>query len=303
MVGTLSHLSDPFTTTNTRLFPSNPLLLSSSTYVLSHLNRLLSPTSMDSNSPFDSLLFDLDDTLYSSNIGFGDATKRNIDDFLVEKCGFEQRKASALRVQLFKTYGSTLAGLRSLGYDVDVDDYHRIVHGRLPYHLIKPDPQLRNLLLSISQRKIIFTNSDRDHATKALNLLGIEDCFDQIICFETMNPNLFNSKSSSPLEFPVVLKPSLKAINIALDVAEVDPSRTLFLDDNVRNIAAGKVVGLRTVLVGKKTTTKEADYALEKINNLMHVVPEIWVKRKENNALKCILNDLNSTMNSTHVNA
>ncbi|KAI3759321.1 hypothetical protein L6452_07048 [Arctium lappa] len=67
---------------------------------------------MDSCSPFDSLLFDLDDTLYSSNIGFGNATKRNIDDFLVEKCGFEQRKASALRVQLFKTYGSTLAGLR-----------------------------------------------------------------------------------------------------------------------------------------------------------------------------------------------
>lgn len=33
-------------------------------------------------------------------------------DFLVERCGFEQRKASALRVQLFKTYGSTLAGLR-----------------------------------------------------------------------------------------------------------------------------------------------------------------------------------------------
>ncbi|KAI3747203.1 hypothetical protein L6452_09654 [Arctium lappa] len=109
---------------------------------------------MDSCSPFDSLLFDLDDTLYSSNIGFGDATKRNIDDFLVEKCGFEQRKASALRLQLFKTYGSTLAGLRSLGYDVDADDYHRIVHGRLPYHLIKPDPQLRNLLLSISQQKI-----------------------------------------------------------------------------------------------------------------------------------------------------
>nr|KAJ0185414.1 hypothetical protein LSAT_V11C900488970 [Lactuca sativa] len=248
-----------------------------------------------------SSIADLDDTLYSSNIGFGDATKRNIDDFLVERCGFEQRKASALRVQLFKTYGSTLAGLRALGYDVDADDYHRIVHGRLPYHLIKPDPQLRNILLAISQRKIIFTNSDRAHAMKALNLLGIEDCFEQIICFETMNPNLFNSKSSSPQEFPVILKPSLEAINIAMDVAEVDPNRTLFLDDNARNIAAGKSVGLRTVLVGKTMKTKEADYALERIHNLMQVVPEIWFTKKDNNSLKRNPSDLNLTLNPTHV--
>ncbi|PWA69031.1 haloacid dehalogenase-like hydrolase (HAD) superfamily protein [Artemisia annua] len=258
---------------------------------------------MASYSPFDCIIFDLDDTLYSSNIGFGDATKRNIDDFLVEKCGFEPRKASALRVQLFKTYGSTLAGLRALGYDVDADDYHSIVHGRLPYHLIKPDPQLRNLLLTISQRKIIFTNSDRTHAMKALNLLGIEDCFEQIICFETMNPNLFNSKPSSPQEYPVVLKPSLDAINIALDVAEVDPSRTLFLDDNARNIAAGKAVGLKTVLVGKDTKTKEADYALEKIHNLMKVVPEIWFSEKKKVSLNRTPSDLNSTLNPTHVAA
>lgn len=48
-----------------------------------------------------------------------------------------------------------LCVLQALGYDVDADDYHRIVHGRLPYHLIKPDPQLRNILLAISQRKIV----------------------------------------------------------------------------------------------------------------------------------------------------
>ncbi|KAK1421682.1 hypothetical protein QVD17_24214 [Tagetes erecta] len=233
---------------------------------------------MASYSPFDCLIFDLDDTLYSSNIGFGDATKRNIDDFLVEKCGFERRKASALRVQLFKTYGSTLAGLRALGYDVDANEYHSIVHGRLPYHLIKPDPQLRNILLTISQRKIIFTNSDRAHAIKALNLLGIADCFEQVICFESMNPNLFNSKSSSPDEFPVVLKPSLDAFSIAIDIAEVDSSRTLFFDDNAGNIAAAKVAGLRTVVVGKTMRTNGADYALEKIHNLTQVVPEIWFK-------------------------
>ncbi|KAI5352355.1 PREDICTED: salicylic acid-binding 2 [Prunus dulcis] len=64
-----------------------------------------------------------------------------------------------------------------------------------------------------------------------------------------MNPNL--PSSTRPNEFPVVLKPSMEAMEIALRVAEVDPRRTLFLDDNIRNVAAGKAVGLRTVSLNK----------------------------------------------------
>ncbi|KAG2728248.1 hypothetical protein I3760_01G195900 [Carya illinoinensis] len=126
---------------------------------------------MDSSSPFDCLIFDLDDTLYSSKIGLAEALRKNIDDYLVEKCGFPESKASNLRYELFKTYGSSLAGLRVLGYDIDADDYHGFVHGRLPYDLIKQDSQLRNLLRNITQRKIIFTNSDRNHAVKVLDRL------------------------------------------------------------------------------------------------------------------------------------
>ncbi|OWM74250.1 uncharacterized protein C24B11.05 [Punica granatum] len=228
----------------------------------------------DSASPFNCLVFDLDDTLYSSRTGIAEALRKNIDDYLVEKCGFAESKASSLRSELFRTYGSSLAGLRALGYDIDADDYHSYVHGRLPYHLIKPDPQLRNVVLSIPQRKIIFTNSDGAHAIRVLKRLGLEDCFDQIICFETMNPNL--SKSTHPNEFPVLLKPSLDAMQIAIQAADVDPRHTLFLDDNHRNVAAGKTVGLRTVLVGKSVRTMEADYAVEAVKDLPKVIPEIW---------------------------
>ncbi|XP_004296895.1 PREDICTED: uncharacterized protein LOC101301381 [Fragaria vesca subsp. vesca] len=232
-----------------------------------------------SSSPFDCLIFDLDDTLYSSSIGLGEALKKNIDDFLVEKCGFPESKASSLRVELFKKYGSSLAGLRALGYDIDADDYHSFVHGRLPYDRIKPDHQLRNLIRSIPQRKIIFTNSDRNHALTCLDRLGLNGCFEQIICFETMNPKL--AESTRPDEFPVVLKPSMEAMRIAIEAAEVDPRRTLFLDDNVRNITAGRAVGLRTVLVGKTVKSKEADYVLENVKNLAQSISEVWVGGSE----------------------
>ena len=42
------------------------------------------------------------------------------------------------------------------------------VHGRLPYDLIKPDSQLRNLLRSITQRKIVSLNKKTQN--RATNL-------------------------------------------------------------------------------------------------------------------------------------
>ncbi|KFK31156.1 hypothetical protein AALP_AA6G075700 [Arabis alpina] len=231
-------------------------------------------------SPINCLIFDLDDTLYPLKTGIAPAVKRNIDDFLVEKFGFSESKASSLRVELFKTYGSTLAGLRALGHDVHPDEYHSIVHGRLPYGSIESNTKLRNLLNKIKQRKIIFTNSDRNHAMKVLEKLGLEDCFEEMICFETMNPNLFGSTSTRPDEYPVVLKPSLSAMEICIRVANVDPRRTVFLDDNVHNITAGKSVGLRTILVGRSEKTKEADYAVENVTEIATALPDIWTMAK-----------------------
>ncbi|KAG7026240.1 SPAC24B11.05 [Cucurbita argyrosperma subsp. argyrosperma] len=228
---------------------------------------------------FDCLIFDLDDTLYPFNTGISAACKKNIEDFLVEKCGFPETQAPILRTELFKTYGSTLAGLRALGYDIHEDDYHGFVHGRLPYDRLKQDIHLPHLLLSIPQRKIIFTNSDMNHATE-VNL----------------------PKATRPDEFPVLLKPSMDAMRIAIDVADVDPRRTLFLDDNAHNIAAG----LRTVLVGKLVKNIEADYAVETVHNLAQEIPEIWVNAKLDNDDEMInhnRNDVDSILLETAIGA
>ena len=54
---------------------------------------------------------DLDDTLYPGNTGLGPALKRNIDEFLQAKLGVSAERAAAMRVELFRTHGSSLAGL------------------------------------------------------------------------------------------------------------------------------------------------------------------------------------------------
>ncbi|KAK3146371.1 hypothetical protein QOZ80_3BG0265270 [Eleusine coracana subsp. coracana] len=238
---------------------------------------------MAMNSPFDCVLVDLDDTLYPGDTGIGLALKRNIDEFLVAKLGVTAERAAAMRVELFRTYGSSLAGLIALGYDVHPDEYHSYVHGRLPYDRIAADPQLARTLQSIPQRKVLFTNSDRAHMERALERLGIDVAvFDDVVCFETMNPHLFGeareeARLNGSGEHPVVvLKPSVDAIVAGIRAAGTNPRRTLFLDDSERNIAAGKALGLRTALVGKRVRSKDADYAMESIGSLRRVIPEIW---------------------------
>ncbi|XP_073143386.1 suppressor of disruption of TFIIS [Henckelia pumila] len=270
---------------------------------------------------YDCLLFDLDDTLYSLSSGLATAVLKNIQDYMIEKLGIEQSKIPDLCNLLYKNYGTTMAGLRAIGYDFDYDEYHGFVHGRLPYENLKPDSVLRSLLLSLPQRKVIFTNADKEHAIKALSRLGLEDCFEGIICFETLNPThkhaasddedeiefLGTNQSSGAFTYsprkifdiighctqantvvvssglpktPVVCKPSESAIERALKIANIDPNRTLFFEDSIRNIQSGKRIGLDTVLVGKSQRVKGSDYALESIHNLREAIPELWEAEK-----------------------
>ncbi|RCV30313.1 hypothetical protein SETIT_6G084600v2 [Setaria italica] len=170
-------------------------------------------------------------------------------------------------------------GLKALGYEFDNDEFHANVHGTLPYHNLRPDPVLRTLLLSIPQRKIVFTNSDKAHAEEAMHRLGLQGCFDGVICFETLNP--CNG---------LICSPSIEAMKAAIRIANVDPKKTqgmprwkftfyiffrYFFDDSTRNIASGKAAGFHTVIVCRSTLVPGADHALESIHNIKEALPEI----------------------------
>ncbi|KAK4715244.1 hypothetical protein R3W88_013582 [Solanum pinnatisectum] len=247
---------------------------------------------------YDCLLFDLDDTLYPLSIGLAVDVTKKIEDYMVEKLGIEQSIIVELGNLLYKNYGTTMAGLRAIGYNFDYDEYHIFIHGGLPYENLSPDPVLRSLLLSLPIRKVIFTNADEVHALKVLNKLGLQDCFEGMICFETLNPidksnattnngsheifdiieHFSQPKAGSVLpKTPILCKPSQVAIERALDLANIiNPHTTLFFEDSVRNVQAGKRVGLDTVLVGKSQKVVGADYVLESIHNIKEILPQLW---------------------------
>lgn len=244
----------------------------------------------------DCLLFDLDDTLYPLTSGIAADIKNNIQEYMVHKLGVDESISLDLCVLLYKQYGTTMAGLRAVGYQFDYDDYHSFVHGRLSYdEKIKPDPILRSTLLSLPIRKVVFTNGDRAHASRALKRLGIEDCFEGVVCFETLNPT---SPTPVPTEeigifdimkhlahpepgvelpkSPIMCKPSREAMTQALKVASINPQTTILFDDSFRNIEAAKQIGMHTVLVGTSERRKGADRALESLHNMKEALPELW---------------------------
>ncbi|TKY48403.1 hypothetical protein E2542_SST25821 [Spatholobus suberectus] len=268
-----------------------------------------------SKASYDCLLFDLDDTLYPLSSGLAERMKKNINEYMLQKLGIPEAKVPELCFSLYKTYGTTMAGLKAIGYDFDYDDFHGFVHGRLPYDILKPDPVLRGILLSLPVRKIVFTNSDQAHASRVLHRLGLEDCFERIISFETLNSsNKMNTpdnedgseykpSSTGIFDFyeyirrpdsdivlprtPVVCKPFKDAFVKVFNMADIDPQRTLFFDDSLRNLQTGKSLGLHTVLVGTSVRTTGVDHALESIHNMKEAFPELWEANEKPESIEC----------------
>lgn len=243
---------------------------------------------------YDTCIFDLDDTLYPLSSGIAAACRVNIRDFMVNRLGVDPAHVVQFNLDLYKKYGTTMAGLRAMGFRYDFDDWHASVHGRLPYNLLHQDPVLRTMLHSMPQRKFVFTNGDRNHAAQVLKALGLEDCFVKVITFEDIME--FPALSAYPteavgLEHPedvkkswftsagplICCKPQGEAFSRALAIAKADPKRTIFFDDSVRNIAGAKLAGLHTVLVGTSDRSEESDWAVGSIHNVREAIPELWL--------------------------
>lgn len=234
---------------------------------------------------YECLFFDMDDTLYPLSTGINLACRKNIEEFMLQYLKIEESEVPRMCLELYREHGTTMAGLKALGYEFDNDEFHADVHGRLPYDTLRPDPVLRNLLLSMPQRKIIFTNADKAHARQVLQRLCLEDCFEGIICFETLNPPLEPVDTTDSItvssKSPILCKPSLESFQAAIQIANVDPKKTIFFDDSARNIASGKAAGLHTVIVGSSILVPGADYALRSIHNIKEAIPEIWDGEEE----------------------
>jgi putative hydrolase of the HAD superfamily len=211
---------------------------------------------------YTTLFFDLDDTLYPCTSGLWEAIRDRMGRYMAERVGLPETEIPTIRRHYFETYGTTLRGLQK-HHQVDTDDYLAYVHDLPLEQYIQPNPALRALLESLPQRRFIFTNADATHAYRVMQVLGVVDCFEQIIDIRAID---FACKPE-PLAY-------WRALKLAGDPA---PQECVLLDDSPANLAPARQMGFTTVMINPQCLPDPAaTYTVASLLSLPPVLPALW---------------------------
>ena len=198
------------------------------------------------------IIFDLDDTLYSRDIGLMREVGRRIQMWLYDHLGLTWEEAAVRRGEYFRRYGTTLGGLVA-EHDVDVHDYLAFVHDVPVEEYLDPDPALAAMLDGIPLRKAIYTNGTVEHARRVLRVLGVADHFEQVVGIE---------------EVGLRNKPYRDAYERMLALLGVPGPECVMVEDSERNLWPAKALGLTTVLVDADGSLARAACSAELADNL-----------------------------------
>jgi len=210
---------------------------------------------------YTTLLVDLDGTVYDERTGLWEQIGMRMNAYIQQMLQLSLEDTIKLRRRYYESYGTTLRGLQ-IHHDVDADAYLAYVHDIPLANYLQPDPALRALLDSLPQKKYIFTNADRAHAIRTMDVLDIRDCFDGIIDVCALKYHC---------------KPEPEAYQIALSLCgNQDPTRSIVIDDSEQNLSAAHECGFTTVWVGRNSLHTTAHLQIESLIDLPRVLPELW---------------------------
>jgi putative hydrolase of the HAD superfamily len=200
------------------------------------------------------LLFDLDNTLYSSRYGLEDNVRRRIKDFSAAFLGVKPEEAWQERMAQTGRYGTNLEWLMDEKGFTNVEAYLAAVHPPNEADSLPPDPELRVFLENIPLPKAILTNAPREHADLILGKLGIADMFTHIFDIRQCG---FRGK------------PRPEVFNHALHVLGLSAGEVLFIDDNPLYVEGFTALGGRGLLFDENDAYR--NYASPKIRELAEI--------------------------------
>jgi putative hydrolase of the HAD superfamily len=206
-------------------------------------------------------LFDLDNTLYPVEAEFMGLIETKMTTFVARETGLPRDEAYALQKRYLSEHGTTLAGLMA-HHGVDPEAFLDEVHD-VPLDALTPDPRLRTALQRLPGRRLIFTNGDARHAARVLERLNLADQFEAV----------FHIASAD-----YVPKPNPATFDRMIREHAVDPKRTAFFEDSVKNLAPAAALGMTTVLVGPHAASAKADFIDHRTDNLASFLAGARVK-------------------------
>eukprot|EP00405_Crypthecodinium_cohnii_P026508 CAMPEP_0206494710 /NCGR_PEP_ID=MMETSP0324_2-20121206/47928_1 /ASSEMBLY_ACC=CAM_ASM_000836 /TAXON_ID=2866 /ORGANISM="Crypthecodinium cohnii, Strain Seligo" /LENGTH=239 /DNA_ID=CAMNT_0053978493 /DNA_START=71 /DNA_END=786 /DNA_ORIENTATION=- len=195
----------------------------------------------------DTIIFDLDDTLYPVSNGFSDL--RNTDvicGFMIEKLGFTDR-AAALEVRhaYFKRYHSSMKGLKvacdegKTPLPFREEDLAAYFAERCEFERLKPDPSIKEVLMSLKEAGLklaVYSNAPRRYVQRCLLQLELDTCFEESA--------VFGVEDALP-----ACKPEREAFEYVLKALNTTANRTVMVEDSMKNVRACHDMGMQTVLI------------------------------------------------------
>ena len=185
------------------------------------------------------LIFDLDNTLYSSTAEMDKGITFRMLSCVADFFNISYEEAAALRAQKLPGFSTTLEWLRHEGL-TDSERYFAEVHPQNEADELPPDPALRPFLESIDLPKSILTNSPKEHAERVLSKLNVRDLFTSICDIRDCNLNG---------------KPYADAYRKALEKCGGTIDDSVFFDDQFKYTDGYEALGGTAVIVGTANGT------------------------------------------------
>jgi putative hydrolase of the HAD superfamily len=192
------------------------------------------------------IVFDLDNTLYPAASGVMQHIDRRIGEYVQQRLGISTEEALKIRRTYCETFGTTLRGLLHHYTDIETEDYLRFVHDVEIEVLLRFDAALDAALTALPVRKVIFTNSPREHAERVLQALELMHHFERIFDLRYFN---------------LVGKPDPASYQHVLEYLGIPGTDVLMLEDSAFNLPPAKALGMTTILIGETLPVRpDADY-------------------------------------------
>ncbi len=197
-------------------------------------------------------IFDLDNTLHNAVPHIFPHINRSMTAYLQKYLQLDEQTANELRMHYWQRYGATLSGMmQHHATDPDHFLWHTHQFPQLP-QMVLCEPRLRHVLKKLPGKKLVFSNAPQHYAHAVLQLLCVDDVFDDVFAIEHTH--------YQP-------KPQLAGFIRLLRKHRLNPARCVMVEDSAENLQAAKRLGMRTVWVN--TTSRLPAYVDVKIRNVM----------------------------------
>ncbi|WP_350280330.1 HAD-IA family hydrolase [Kribbella sp. HUAS MG21] len=181
-------------------------------------------------------VLDLDNTLYPAGSALAEQLTHGILSTVAQYYGTDLAGARGIQAELIAAYGTSLRGAMVTG-TIDPHDFLAFER-RMDYSVLRPDPELAQVLGELPGRRYVYTNGSAYHAEQVLGRLGLTGCIDGV--FDILAGEL-------------IPKPYAESLDAFLASFGIDPARAAMFDDLEVNLTGPHERGMTTVWVSGGT--------------------------------------------------